>query len=50
MRHETLEEDGPEALATVSHRADERQRGLAVAGLAMWPYRGAYEGRDGTRG
>jgi hypothetical protein len=50
MRHQTLKEDGPEALAMVSRRADERQRGLAVAGLAMWPYRGASEDRDGTRG
>jgi hypothetical protein len=50
MRHQTLEEDGPEALATASRRADERRRGLAVAGLAMWPYRGASEGRDGMRG
>jgi hypothetical protein len=37
-------------LATVSRRADERRRGLAVAELAILPYRCASEGRDGTRG
>jgi hypothetical protein len=50
MHQQALKEDGPEALATVSRRADERRQGLAVAEMAMWPYRGAAEGRDGTRG
>jgi hypothetical protein len=50
MHQQVLEEDGLEAVAMVSRHADERRQGLAVAEMAMWPYRGAAEGRDGTRG
>jgi hypothetical protein len=50
MRQLASEEDDPETLAMVSRCTDKCQRDLAVAEMAMWPYRCTAEGVDGTRG
>jgi hypothetical protein len=50
MRQLAPEEDDLETLAMVSRRADERRRDLAVAEMAMWPYRCTAKGVDWTRG